>query len=82
MDEMLFGLVLTDMGDGHETGVAALVASLPALPANKPTAQSLARGLTTGLTAGPIVHKRIGAGTSAGMIRDVPKSLLLSSGPG
>jgi hypothetical protein len=81
MDEMLFGLVLTDMGDGHETGVAALVASLLALPSNA-TAQSLARGLTTGLTAGPIVHKRIGAGTSAGMIRDVPKSLLLSSGPG
>jgi hypothetical protein len=81
MDEMLFGLVLTDMGDGHETGVAALGVSLPALPANA-TPQSLARGLTTGLTAGPIVHKRIGAGTSAGMIRDVPKSLLLSSGPG
>jgi hypothetical protein len=81
MDEMLFGLVLTDMGDGHETGVAALGASLPAFPANA-TPQSLARGLTTGLTAGPIVHKRIGAGTRAGTIRDVPNSLLLSTGPG
>ena len=64
MDEMLVGLVLTDMGDGHETGEAALGASLPALPANA-TSQSEARGLT-GLTAGPIVHKRIGRGRGQG----------------
>ena len=79
MDEMLVGLVLTDMGDGHETGVAALGASLPALPANA-TAQSLARGLTTGLTAGPIVHKRIGAGTRPGKIMDVSNPFLFSTG--
>ena len=78
MDEMLVGLVLTDMGDGHETGEAALGASLPALPANA-TSQSEARGLT-GLNAGPIVHKRIGAGTRPGKIMDVSNPFLFSTG--
>ena len=72
------GLVLTDMGDGHETGEAVLDAD--ALPPGAPLPtnsmpHSLPSALTSGLTAGPMAHKRIGAGMITAAPPSCPGSL-------